>query len=109
MTALYVGAAVVAALAALARGILLQPEHNRWRSARWWARDAVFVLALACVIGAFDALHGPEPTPRETAMVVAVAVASVAMLLNMLAMAPTKGSAHDSRSDPRRSHEPQRP
>lgn len=82
--ALYVLAGVVAAAATAWRAILLRPEMQRWRSARWWARDALLMVAAVCVLGVVDVLRGAAPSAREAGLMAALAVAAVAMAANMM-------------------------
>jgi hypothetical protein len=78
-------AGAVAVAATLLRIALLNPSLRPWRSARWWARDALLVLAGAVVVAMADVLcKGPPPSAREALLMVGLALGASALALNTI-------------------------
>lgn len=80
----------IAGLALALRGNMLKPEARAWASSR---AASLIVLALSVTMGgvAIDVFSRGGATPREAAIVTAVALSSVAMLVHLWRQRQTPG------------------
>jgi peptidoglycan/LPS O-acetylase OafA/YrhL len=84
-------AAFVAGGALAIRSYMLRPDFASWCSAPRWVALSIMALSVTCMIVGLSIVRSGVPaTPREALLLIVLAGAALAMLINLHRQSPAK-------------------